>query len=782
MNTENVMTASTKQSDVAVSVRPASGNGRKLLQAAAAVRRRNSLLIAGLIFLYALVVYGSWLTYTGSGAFAQNESNLVLFVFQQFIFLGTISLASKSLGFAAALAVWAYLAIITTPFAIMVVSQTPQPHLILEMFIIGLVGIIFAWLFDYHEMGKKQARIYQAMLEDELEDSISELQQEIIARKRQELFLHSILTNTHDGFWMVDTRGSIIRANKSYCQMSGYSEAELKALRVADVIVSDTAAQTSDRISQLINSGQDIIETRHRRKDGSVIDLEVSNNLLRHDGEVYFYSFFRDITERKQTQRQLETALAAEAREAREWQDTFDSVMDIVTVISPDLTFLKINRSGCEAVGKEAAELIGKKCYEVIHGTKAPIASCPCMRALKSGQPMANEVTDRGLTCLATAAPVFDEQGQIVAFTHTLKNITEMKLAEQENQQLREKAEIASRLAAVGEMAAGIAHEINNPLTSVIGFAELLLGRDDFSEEVREELKIINDGSLRVKDIVRRLLTFARQVKPVQVMSGISDLIDQTLDLRTYVLETSNIQVVRDYEPDLPWIIVDPGQIQQVFLNLIVNAEYAMKHTHGKGVLSITARKTDTHIRVMVTDDGGGMTDEVKDKLFNPFFTTKDPGEGTGLGLPLSVGIIREHGGTLTVDSRLGEGTTFIVELPLSQGDAATEVLLSPDDEVPAGAKSARILVIDDEPSVRALIRTVLTQEGHVIDDCDNPHEALTEINSKHYDIIFMDVRMPGMSGMELHAQVSAARPDISRRIAFITGDTFEATPGNTWR
>jgi PAS domain S-box-containing protein len=173
-------------------------------------------------------------------------------------------------------------------------------------------------------------------------------------------------------------------------------------------------------------------------------------------------------------------------------------------------------------------------------------------------------------------------------FQTIYSDITEDKKADEEKQRIEEKAQVASRLAAMGEMAAGIAHEINNPLTGVLGFSQIMIAKENIPEEIKDDLRMIAESSQRVADIVKRLLTFARQAKPVKSFVNLNDLIDNTLKLRDYVLKTANIEVVTHLDPNLPWSYVDPGQLQQVFLNLIVNAEQAMKETHGKGTLSIS--------------------------------------------------------------------------------------------------------------------------------------------------------------------------------------------------
>ncbi len=359
-----------------------------------------------------------------------------------------------------------------------------------------------------------------------------------------------------------------------------------------------------------------------------------------------------------------------------------------------------------------------------------------------------------------------------------IRDITDRKTTEAENIILRDKSEISNRLTVVGEMAAGIAHEINNPLTGVIGFSELLMERKDLSADVMENLRIINDGSVRVKDIIKRLLTFARQAKPMKSSVSVNELIDNTLEMRGYVLKTANIEIVKNYDPDLPWIYADPGQLQQVFLNLIINAEYIMKTTHDKGKLTISSYQTDKHIILNFKDDGLGMTDEVKAKIFQPFFSTKAPGEGTGLGLGLSRSIILEHQGTIEVNSMLGIGTTFTITLPITQLEdnktktpQVTKKVIKIDRKV---VTNARILVVDDEATVSALIKSILSIQGHVVDEANNPEQALKLMEETSFDLIFLDIRMPGVSGMELHKEILTRWPKQAEHIVFITGDTSD--------
>jgi PAS domain S-box-containing protein len=372
---------------------------------------------------------------------------------------------------------------------------------------------------------------------------------------------------------------------------------------------------------------------------------------------------------------------------------------------------------------------------------------------------------------------ISDEQNRPVNKVVLLIDTTERERAEEEGRRLREKAEVSSRLAAIGEMAAGIAHEINNPLTGVVGFSQLLAERKDVPASIRKELRIIVDGSNRVRDIVRRTLTMARRPEHAKTGTNMNELIGAALDLRRYVLSTANIEVIRHLDPDLPRVFVDPGEMQQVLLNLIVNAEYAMKKAHGRGTLTITSEGRGDHIRISLKDDGTGMDEEVKAKLFHPFFTTKGVGEGTGLGLGLSRAMVMEHGGTIEAESQSGQGATFVITLPVTQ--PPEETAAGRAVAIPAEAKrgqTARILMVDDEEAIRLLVSTVLSESQCVVDATGDTEEALARLENAAYDVILMDIRMPGMSGIELYARAIGKRPELAGKFIFMTGDSSDRT------
>jgi two-component system NtrC family sensor kinase len=255
-----------------------------------------------------------------------------------------------------------------------------------------------------------------------------------------------------------------------------------------------------------------------------------------------------------------------------------------------------------------------------------------------------------------------DTAGKVIGSISITEDITERR-------RMEEQLIITDRLASIGELASGVAHELNNPLTSVIGFSELLLGRKNIADDIREDLNMINREAQRTAGVVRNLLTFARKHSPEKQSVDINSVLKKVLELRAYEHRISNIQVNTKFATELPETMADSFQLQQVFLNIIINAEYFMIQARGRGALDITTELGGGMIRITITDDGPGISKENLKHLFTPFFTTKEVGKGTGLGLSICYGIITAHGGKIYAESEYGKGATFTVELPISKGN-----------------------------------------------------------------------------------------------------------------
>jgi C4-dicarboxylate-specific signal transduction histidine kinase len=258
-----------------------------------------------------------------------------------------------------------------------------------------------------------------------------------------------------------------------------------------------------------------------------------------------------------------------------------------------------------------------------------------------------------------SSSPLFNEKGEVTGSIVVARDITQQK-------RIEEQLILADRLASIGELSSGIAHELNNQLTSVIGFSQLLI-EGDVPDNIKDDLSIVYSEAQRAASIVKNLLTFARKHTPVKQLSQINAVIEDVLRLRTYEQKVNNIEVEKHLATNLPEIMIDPFQMQQVFLNIIVNAEFAMLEAHNKGKLVITTEKSENIMRITFTDDGSGITKENLKHMFDPFFTTKEVGKGTGLGLSICHGIVTEHGGQIYARSGKGEGATFIIELPFNR-------------------------------------------------------------------------------------------------------------------
>ena len=332
----------------------------------------------------------------------------------------------------------------------------------------------------------------------------------------------------------------------------------------------------------------------------------------------------------------------------------------------------------------------------------------------------------------------------------------------------------SEKLSGIGEFVAGVAHELNNPLTSVMGFSELL-AQSNANPQHKRHLEMIHKSAQRCQKIVQALLSFARRHKPERKPVCVNGLIEAALEILNYQLRTSNIAVTTQLDPQLPQAMVDPHQVQQVFLNIINNARQAIEAHQPKGWIKISTTVRGDHVRVTMQDSGPGIPQESLSKIFDPFFTTKEVGKGTGLGLSLCYGIIKEHGGTITPRSRPGEGAMFIIELPITHETAAgpeTPKCMPGTDIInPREGMGRRVLVIDDEEPILHMVRDVLTCRGYQVDLAGDGETGLRRLSQTRYDVTLCDWKMPGISGQEVFERIRLQDRALSDRIIFITGD-----------
>ena len=340
---------------------------------------------------------------------------------------------------------------------------------------------------------------------------------------------------------------------------------------------------------------------------------------------------------------------------------------------------------------------------------------------------------------------------------------------------LNEKMVQRERLATLGELISGIAHELNNPLTAVTGYAELLLA-DGLPPEVREQVARLGEEADRASRILKSLLLFARGEGAERQPVDLNELLERTLSLRAYELKVQNIEVVRHYAPDLPAVLADATQLQQVFLNLLLNAEQAIRsqRPHGRITLRTRWQPEEGRVAVEISDDGPGILPGVRPYIFDAFFTTKDTPEGTGLGLSISQVIVKDHGGEIGVESTPGRGATFSVELPLPPLPSPARLAApAPARRRTVTRAGARILVVDDEPVVAHLIADTLRKQGFVVRVHTDSRRGLEEACRQPFELVICDVRMPELDGPAFHRLLSERRPELARRLLFTTGDTL---------
>jgi PAS domain S-box-containing protein len=356
-----------------------------------------------------------------------------------------------------------------------------------------------------------------------------------------------------------------------------------------------------------------------------------------------------------------------------------------------------------------------------------------------------------------------------------LRDVSERKRLDDQSRDLYLQLLQAEKMAALGQTISGVAHELNNPLATILSWAERLAEKAG-DDTTRRGLDVILGESERAARIVRNLLTFARKRQSTRSLIDLNQVVRETISLRPYEQRTINIEVLSALASGLPPVFADAHQIQQVLLNLVINAEQAMLAANGRGSLVIRTWHDAEHEAVVlqVSDDGPGIPPDVKSKIFDPFFTTKETGKGTGLGLTVAYAIVQEHGGSIRVDSSPDGGASFTVELPVSTADTLSKTRRpsSSNGEMTSGAS---VLLVEDERALALAVSEALIDAGFRVDHAGDGEEALARVRQSSYDLVICDLKMPRIDGMALYRAIAAASPVLARRVIFVTGDVAGA-------
>lgn len=623
----------------------------------------------------------------------------------------------------------------------------------------------------------------------------------------------TIIENSYDLIYEVDSSGNILFVNPTCLELTGYSQSELQGKNAFDFMHPDDRQHVmSVFMRAVLNFTTEKVIFRALHKSGEYQWLEcVGKPFLTAAGEIRGVIITRDISDRKRREEELlalNTLMKAVHR-FLDLKEVYDVALDVIMKMErTDMAMIYlVDREKREAViqaSRNLPEFYLKRAGRIPYprGLTWKIIGSGTIENIEDAQ-KDGEIGEAGRELghhSLLGIPIF--QGSEVIGVIWFLSYRERKFSEHEVSLLsamgdqiaiaiakakmleeiksaQEKLVQSEKLASLGQMVSSIAHEINNPLTPIMGYSQRLLSKPGLDEGEKKSLEVINASAQRVAKIIENLLSFSRNYRPYRTYQDINALVRESLDGRSQQLKLENIEVAADFGEGIPRTMVDSEQVRQVFTNIILNAEQSMSAQGAGGRLGVaTALRNGSVISITFEDDGPGFGKDALAKIFDPFFTTKEPGKGTGLGLAVAYGIVKEHGGEIRAENREGKGAIITVELPVLE-EAPVPVLDSEEKPVRRsgrGFNEKRILVIEDEELVVDLIRGVLERDDMTIDIARDGEEALAKAVSGDYDLIVCDIKMPVMGGIAFYNKISIIDPRIARKVIFITGDPSNET------
>lgn len=557
-----------------------------------------------------------------------------------------------------------------------------------------------------------------------------------------------------------DMEGKILDVNTNACRWLGYRKDELLKMTMQDILAPQIKEKALDIIKKVKEAKKLIFESSYRKKDGTTVPIELSASCFKSDRDEIIFSFVRDITERKKIEKD-------------------QRLLANITAHSADAIISVDNHENITSWNKGAEKIFGYKSEEILGKPYSTLVPKEAMQDLKD---IIHEVQEEGfvsdieaervtkdkekIDVHMTTSVIKDEKGNKIGRSIILRDITERKHMEEEL--IR-----STKLAAIGTLAAGIAHEFNNILTAMQGYAELgLLTKD--REKTKKAFEVVVKSSARAKSITDNLLTFARKHESKREYTNIHDVLESTIALIKREFEKANIRIRRKFSK-IPKTLVDSGQISQVFLNLLTNARDAMRQKGG--TLTVELSKSNGYIEIKFADTGSGIPPELKERIFEPFTTTKGPlggsrAKGSGLGLSVSYGIIRNHNGTIEVESEEKRGTVFTIKLPIVKPTPEQTKIQKGFKKIRKKYPLLKILVVDDEKDIRKLFEEILKREGHFINTKKSGRAALALLKKERFDLIFTDITMPGIDGIDFLRKVK--KIDNKAKLIVMTGQVFD--------
>lgn len=615
--------------------------------------------------------------------------------------------------------------------------------------------------------------VVHAMMRGENIHGITVLARDVSALRRNETRFTELFETLQEGIYITTPDGRILDVNPALVRMLGYdSKDDLLKRQVPEILIDSAERKMlmQQAETQPIVSGREI--TLLRKDGGSIVCLHTAAAVRDNAGKVVRYQgAVMDITER----REIERRLRQQQEFARRLVDNFP---DMILVLDTNKQYTFVSPRCREILGYEPHELAALGFAHCAHPEEMPAVRSlydeivTAKRTYETLEVRVRRKQGDWRRILFNFSPLSDESGNIEGVVLSGRDVTDLKRLEEQLIQ-------AEKLAAMGQMLAGVAHELNNPLTAVLGVTELLRERAGQDESVRRQLDLTHRQARRAARIVQNLLEFSRPASAQKKLLDVNNLMERTLQLHEHSLRRNNVEV--DFHPDtaLPGILGDANQLIQVFLNLVTNAEQAIREVRESGCLQIRPGRSGDRISITFQDDGVGIRPEALPRIFDPFYTTKRPGGGTGLGLSICMSIVREHGGLIEAETLPAGGSAFTVTLPVAPTDKGEPTLPSAEfglssaalaasagtasgappepglasvtaasgsaDAASASANPTRpngtgtsalaeilkgrsVLVLDDEESLRLLLREGLSAQGLRVDCAGTAEDALALI------------------------------------------------------
>jgi signal transduction histidine kinase/ActR/RegA family two-component response regulator len=462
----------------------------------------------------------------------------------------------------------------------------------------------------------------------------------------------------------------------------------------------------------------------------------------------------------------LDRILTVREAEQGRFRATLDSMPQAVFLADRGLRVMHGNRSA--ALLAESLSLPGEGGTLQRIGDLDLHALAAGVLAPGAGSAAAEARADDERIFAVTVSAVSEERDDPTAIVVVLADVTESRRLQQQLAQ-------SEKMYSLGQMISGIAHELNNPLASIVGFSQLLRARGAADPKLVRRLDLLQEQAARCQKIVSNLLAFARGHEPERVPLSLNEVVDAVLSLMEYQLRVADIGVEVDLDRGLPTVPGDAHQLQQVLVNLMTNSQHAIRDAGQGGRVTVRTRRGDGVALLQVADDGPGIPESIRARIFDPFFTTKDVGKGTGLGLSLVYGIVTAHEGTIEVEGEEGGGTLVSIALPLSRRGSDEHAASAP--HTARSATAATVLVVDDEASITELIAELLGAEGHRVVVAADGHEALRRIAGERFDLVISDMKMPGMGGERLVDELRRRGAGLAGRVLLTSGDTVSGEP-----